>query len=128
LTLSALIKPLNPMMPNDDIKLQMPNRVKIYENATAVLVMVGGVHAAQRIDQPSSWLERAWTLQEVLVNAKTYALVQWKLPSGRLYTYQRERPWKVERLDNFEVAILPFRNFFCHWQTAIQAQKWRERK
>ena len=59
----------------DDKRLQVQNMSKIYKNAKAVLVMFGGCAAVQGIEHHSSWIERAWTLQESTTNKDTYALI-----------------------------------------------------
>lgn len=54
---------------------QVRNMSRIYKNATAVLVMFGGCLAAQGVEYNSSWIERAWTLQESTINDNTWALI-----------------------------------------------------
>ncbi|EXJ80080.1 hypothetical protein A1O3_08366 [Capronia epimyces CBS 606.96] len=49
---------------------------KVYSNAGAVIIMVGGVGAAQSINSTSSWMNRAWTLQEATLCDETYVLVR----------------------------------------------------
>lgn len=62
----------------DDKRLQVRNMSKIYKNATAVLVMFGGCAAAQGLEHHSSWIQRAWTLQESTINDHTYGLIGMK--------------------------------------------------
>jgi hypothetical protein len=54
---------------------------KIYRRAAAVIVMVGGVSAAQGVDKMSTWIDRAWTLQEVSMGNDIYAMVDWPYQS-----------------------------------------------
>jgi hypothetical protein len=61
----------------DDKAKQIKNMGKIYERAAVVIVMIGGVGAVQGIDERSSWIDRAWTLQEAVVCPKTAVLVKW---------------------------------------------------
>lgn len=62
--------------PNDDDKeRQIKNMANIYKNATAVLVMLGGVQAVQSYWDCSAWVLRAWNLQEATLCIETYALV-----------------------------------------------------
>jgi Heterokaryon incompatibility protein (HET) len=58
-------------------KNQIKNMGYIYERSDIVFVMVGGVGAAQRIDDDSAWIDRAWTLQEAVVCPNTVVLVKW---------------------------------------------------
>jgi Heterokaryon incompatibility protein (HET) len=61
----------------DDKRMQIKNMGNIYELATVVIVMVGGAGAVQGIDEGSSWIDRAWTLQEAVVCPNTTVLVKW---------------------------------------------------
>ena len=56
---------------------QIQNMGKIYKCTRAVLVMVGGVGCVQGIDELSSWIDRAWTLQEVTLSKEVWAVVDW---------------------------------------------------
>ncbi|KAM6487495.1 hypothetical protein HDV62DRAFT_155026 [Trichoderma sp. SZMC 28011] len=58
----------------DDKKLQIPNMGNIYKNATAVIVMPGGVSAAQDFEIETEWATRAWTVQEAALCPNTYVL------------------------------------------------------
>ncbi|KAL6803151.1 hypothetical protein GGI42DRAFT_21094 [Trichoderma sp. SZMC 28013] len=58
----------------DDKKLQIPNMGNIYKNAAAVIVMPGGVSAAQDFEIETEWATRAWTVQEAALCPKTYVL------------------------------------------------------
>jgi hypothetical protein len=57
-----------------DKKIQIPNMGNIYTNATAVIVMPGGVSAAQYFEIETEWATRAWTLQEATLCPRTYIL------------------------------------------------------
>jgi hypothetical protein len=63
---------------SDDKCRQVQIMPEIYKNATAVLVMFGGCAAAQGLECPSEWINRAWTLQESTLNMNTFALVDIK--------------------------------------------------
>ncbi|KAF5717828.1 heterokaryon incompatibility protein [Fusarium globosum] len=59
----------------------------VYKHAKAVVIMIGGVGAAQSAQGPTSWCDRAWTLQEAILNSNTHVLVKWpskylKVPKG----------------------------------------------
>jgi hypothetical protein len=62
-------------------KKQIKNMGLIYERADIVFIMVGGVGAVQGIHQVSSWIDRAWTLQEAVVCPNTTVLVDWPYAS-----------------------------------------------
>ncbi|KIJ51499.1 hypothetical protein M422DRAFT_157841, partial [Sphaerobolus stellatus SS14] len=67
---------LNQLSKTDKI-LQIKNMSRIYSNASAVLVMFGGVSAAQGIEHPTAWIDRAWTLQEATLCQETYGVIDW---------------------------------------------------
>lgn len=57
-----------------DKKLQVQQMGYLYEKAAAVIIMPGGVSAAQAIELEAPWITRAWTLQEATLCPKTYVL------------------------------------------------------
>ncbi|KAI1158094.1 hypothetical protein F5B18DRAFT_113950 [Nemania serpens] len=65
---------LNQTSPTDK-KLQIQKMGNIYENAAAVVVMPGGVAAAQDAEYPAPWITRAWTLQEATLCANTHMFI-----------------------------------------------------
>ena len=58
-----------------DKKLQIKNMGHLYEKATAVIVMPGGVAAAQHAEHEAPWITRAWTLQEATLCTNVYVLI-----------------------------------------------------
>lgn len=65
-----------------DKALQIQNMARIYSNASSVVVMVGGIHAAQSLGTPSAWIHRAWTFQEATLCFQPQVLVQWDYPGS----------------------------------------------
>lgn len=65
---------------HSDKALQIKNMAKIHSNASRVLIMVGGVHAAQSVAQPSTWIHRSWTFQEASLGPCPYVLLNWDIP------------------------------------------------
>jgi len=53
-----------------DKEIQIPNMGHIYRHAKSVIVMPGGLAAAQGADQEAAWVTRAWTLQEAVINCR----------------------------------------------------------
>lgn len=82
-----------------DKKLQIKNMHRIYSNATAVIVMFGGVAAAQPLDELSTWINRVWTLQEATLCYETWGLVEWRCKAS----WQRDRT--VHGLGDDEIRI-----------------------
>jgi hypothetical protein len=87
-----------------DKKLQIKNMGNIYQNATAVLVMPGGVSAAQRAEKSAGWINRAWTLQESTLCPNTYVLLDW--PRKNSMTIGGIKNAKFESLGNIAVIRL----------------------
>jgi hypothetical protein len=67
--------------PNDKA-LQITNMAKIFSNASATLVMVGGVHAAQSVDRTSAYMQRSWTFQEAILGPDAHVLLHWDHPDS----------------------------------------------
>ncbi|PCG89079.1 Heterokaryon incompatibility [Penicillium occitanis (nom. inval.)] len=64
----------------DDLEkgLEICIMADIYTWAHCVLVMIGGVAAVQGIKGKTAWMDRAWTLQESIVNKEnTYVYMKW---------------------------------------------------
>ncbi|KAF7932048.1 uncharacterized protein EAE97_009069 [Botrytis byssoidea] len=62
---------------DNETKFQISMMADIYRHANNVIVMVGGAGCVQHTDQVSPWMERAWTLQEAILNRKTFVCVLW---------------------------------------------------
>ncbi|KAL2678980.1 hypothetical protein Neosp_009734 [[Neocosmospora] mangrovei] len=63
---------------NDKEKgLQICIMSSIYAAASAVLVMIGGVPSVQSTKTPTAWMDRAWTLQEAILNRKQWVFIKW---------------------------------------------------
>ncbi|KAF7952748.1 hypothetical protein EAE96_005976 [Botrytis aclada] len=71
---------------DNETKFQISMMADIYRHANNVIVMVGGAGCVQHTDQVSPWMERAWTLQEAILNRKTFVCVLWP-KSKRIVTY-----------------------------------------
>lgn len=64
---------------HEDKVLQIRNMARIYANADEVIIMPGGVAAAQGLDETSTWMQRAWTFQEATLCFHPAVLVAWPL-------------------------------------------------
>lgn len=63
-----------------DKALQICMMADIYKHAKDVVVMVGGMSAVQSVANNTMWMDRAWTLQEAILNRNyTYVYVEWAL-------------------------------------------------
>lgn len=60
-----------------DKALQIANMANIYKYAKAVICMPGGVSAVQSASTVTAWMDRAWTLQEAVMNEATWMYLAW---------------------------------------------------
>ncbi|KAF2733412.1 hypothetical protein EJ04DRAFT_468378 [Polyplosphaeria fusca] len=60
-----------------EMSLQIAIMGQIYEKAHAVLTMIGGIPAVQAVNQRTAWMDRAWTLQESVLNPNTWIYIKW---------------------------------------------------
>ena len=66
---------------DNDKALQICMMADIYKQAKDVVVMVGGMSAVQGVANRTMWMDRAWTLQEAILNRNhTYVYVEWAPP------------------------------------------------
>ena len=93
-----------------DKKLQIKNMGYIYEKAEVVIIMPGGVAAAQGPEHPAPWITRAWTVQEASLCAKAYVLFLSPEPThGYQYTVSSTGPqYYVTHVDS-EIALSDLR-------------------
>ncbi|EWC47892.1 hypothetical protein DRE_02774 [Drechslerella stenobrocha 248] len=65
---------------SDDKKGQICLMADIYKHSRSVVVMIGGVSSVHGVEKPTGWIDRAWTLQETILNRnRTYAYVKWDI-------------------------------------------------
>ncbi|KAM0137437.1 hypothetical protein ACHAO1_003999 [Botrytis cinerea] len=96
---------------DNETKFQISMMADIYRHANNVIVMVGGAGCVQHTDQVSPWMERAWTLQEAILNRKTFVCVLWP-NSKRNVTYMSNAStvvWRFQQVIGARPApkILP---------------------
>ncbi|KAK6603204.1 hypothetical protein H4I96_05972 [Botrytis cinerea] len=96
---------------DNETKFQISMMADIYRHANNVIVMVGGAGCVQHTDQVSPWMERAWTLQEAILNRKTFFCVLWP-NSKRNVTYMSNAStvvWRFQQVIGARPApkILP---------------------
>ncbi|KAL6818835.1 hypothetical protein GGI42DRAFT_348046 [Trichoderma sp. SZMC 28013] len=100
-----------------DKKLQVQQMGYLYEKAAAVIVMPGGVSAAQAIELEAPWITRAWTLQEATLCPKTYVLGldgRPKMTEGRWQTFSKSPPGDFPSIDQVDgdLGITEIRDLF----------------
>ncbi|KAF2741170.1 hypothetical protein EJ04DRAFT_571876 [Polyplosphaeria fusca] len=68
----------------------------IYEFASGVVVMIGGAGCVQRFDKLTGWMDRAWTLQEAILNKDTYVCLKW--PKTNLDIIHGANTWSFDSI------------------------------
>src|SRR5271155_4724438 len=56
----------------------------LYRHCTQCLVLPGGIQRLVSLDEETSWVHRAWTLQEAMVPRASFVLFAWTWKSGEL--------------------------------------------
>ncbi|KAK7742423.1 hypothetical protein SLS62_010731 [Diatrype stigma] len=70
---------------DEDMDYQICIMADLYRWASCVIVMIGGAGCVQHPDQATGWMDRAWTLQEAVVNKNnTYVYLKWPVSQKRV--------------------------------------------
>ncbi|KAI0381347.1 hypothetical protein F5Y04DRAFT_80278 [Hypomontagnella monticulosa] len=69
---------------DNEMGLQICIMSDIYTYAKWVMVMIGGMGAVVKADDVTGWMDRAWTLQEAVVNTEVWVLLLWDNGPGKL--------------------------------------------
>ncbi|KAK1755617.1 hypothetical protein QBC47DRAFT_300481 [Echria macrotheca] len=62
---------------DDDKAWQIQRMYSIYQHCHACLILPGGLSRLVRLDEETSWVRRAWTLQEALAPSRCEVLYSW---------------------------------------------------
>ncbi|KAK7752484.1 hypothetical protein SLS62_005637 [Diatrype stigma] len=60
-----------------DASWQIKNMYRIYSACKACLVLPGGLRRLPGLAEQTSWIQRAWTLQEAVAPPRVYCIFQW---------------------------------------------------
>lgn len=91
----------------DDKNQQIAWMFEIYKQCTICIVLPGGVQRLVELCEHTSWINRAWTLQEVLAPPRVEVLFRWKHGSGMYYRHGGSRG-QIKELVPTESALMPF--------------------
>ncbi|KAK5655262.1 hypothetical protein OQA88_5829 [Cercophora sp. LCS_1] len=89
-----------------DKNWQIQHMFLIYQCCAVSLVFPGGIQRLVRIDEPTSWIHRAWTLQEALAPPKVEVIYAWPHGAGMYVGLYRGN---LKELVQGESAITPLR-------------------
>jgi hypothetical protein len=83
---------------DDEMAYQISIMADIYRYANNVIVMVGGAGCVQHADQATPWMDRAWTLQEAILNTKTFVCILWPDLKRNVW-YKSSLTWKLQKVN-----------------------------
>lgn len=90
----------------DDKRWQIEHMFRIYKDSTVCLVFPGGIQRLVRLNEPTSWIHRGWTLQEALAPPSVEVVYAWRHGSGMYHGRYRGN---IMELIPGESAITPLR-------------------
>ncbi|KAM0430105.1 hypothetical protein ACHAPT_006111 [Fusarium lateritium] len=67
---------------DNEMGLQICIMGDVYKRANSVLIMIGGIPSVQSASNPTAWMDRAWTLQEAILNPNQWVFIKWSTKSG----------------------------------------------
>jgi hypothetical protein len=67
-----------------DKRWQIMHMFNLYRHCTQCLVLPGGIQRLVPLDEETSWVHRAWTLQEALAPVAAFVLFAWGWGAGEL--------------------------------------------
>lgn len=70
----------------DDKHWQIRNMHDVYKSCSLCIVLPGGVQRIVPLSEETTWIHRAWTLQETLAPNRAMVLFRWNLGSGAVLT------------------------------------------
>ncbi|KAK7043639.1 hypothetical protein VNI00_008250 [Paramarasmius palmivorus] len=69
----------------DDKNWQIGHMFQIYQRSALSLVFPGGIQRLVGLDEPTTWINRGWTLQEALAPLRAEVVYSWTHGSGMYY-------------------------------------------
>lgn len=91
----------------DDKNQQIAWMFEIYRQCTICIVLPGGIQRLVGLCEHTTWIHRAWTLQEVLAPPRVEVLYCWRHGSGMYYRDGGSRG-EIKELVPAESALMPF--------------------
>ena len=88
---------------NDDKAWQIQQMHAVYARAALALVLPAGVGRLAPLDEPTPWIHRAWTLQELLAPPRALVLFKWRHGSG---TFRGATPGRITEVVPRRAAVI----------------------
>jgi hypothetical protein len=93
-----------------DKEFQIALMADVYKNASCVIIMIAGIVAVGRVEHHSPWIDRAWTLQEAVLNPKTYVYVEWSQDYESKLEPEDESPIQFFRVDRGKNCLIKLKD------------------
>lgn len=90
----------------DDKNQQIAWMFEIYKQCAVCIVLPGGIQRLVGLEEHTTWINRAWTLQEVLAPPHVTVLYRWEHGSGMYYRDGGSRG-NIKELIPAESAMMP---------------------
>ncbi|THV00741.1 hypothetical protein K435DRAFT_718741 [Dendrothele bispora CBS 962.96] len=94
-----------------DKRWQIGQMFDIYKRCRICLVLPGGIQRLVGLDEPTTWINRGWTLQETLAPPRVEVIYAWKWGSGLYYRNNAGRGNIIELFPG-ESAMSPLSTLF----------------
>jgi len=92
----------------DDKNWQIRRMYSIYSSCKMCLIVPGGLARLAAVHERTSWIHRAWTLQECFASPQVYCLFGWKFGDSTFGCIGVNA--KVEEVEPGTAAIIPFKS------------------
>lgn len=110
----------------DDKAKQMDVMGYVYEKATAVIVMPGGVCAAQGAEYDASWMTRSWTLQEGAISPQNAHILflhdKWDLDNYDYEFYSARAQYNVRNIDE-HLAVSGLQDLLSYRKESLHIER-----
>ncbi|KAI0654144.1 hypothetical protein C8Q70DRAFT_1058704 [Cubamyces menziesii] len=94
----------------DDKRWQITQMFRIYKESAASIVFPGGIQRLVSLDEPTTWINRGWTLQEALAPPRVDVVYAWPHGSGMYHGVFRG---DIRELVPGQSAITPLRELLA---------------
>ncbi|KAH9886222.1 hypothetical protein C8Q73DRAFT_795404 [Cubamyces lactineus] len=94
----------------DDKAWQITQMFRIYKESAASIVFPGGIQRLMNLDEPTTWINRGWTLQEALAPPRVEVVYAWRHGSGMYHGVFRG---DIRELVPGQSAITPLRELLA---------------
>lgn len=80
----------------DDKTWQIRRMFELYRDCKQCIILPGGTQRLVPLDEETTWIHRAWTLQEILAPKVSFVLFPWELGEGKFASQIGTSQWDQE--------------------------------